>query len=75
MVRVLNVNTGQVEHPHPLFQTWGEQIEWFVNRFHPEVANYVGMDTHGTHFCGRRKSDDDSPCGVVLLSRELKVEW
>jgi hypothetical protein len=69
---VMNLETGMPQHPHPMFRTWGEQVDWFVSRHFPEVGSYVAHDSTGTAFCGR-VGDPAKPSGVVLLVEPLRV--
>ena len=40
-------------HPHPMFSSWAKQIDWYVNKFHPDIGTYAGVDAAGHAFCGR----------------------
>lgn len=73
-MRVINTLTGRVEHPHPMFDTWAEQIEWNVRRYNPEVKSYVCRDSFGTPFCGRVSNDLQEPTHFCSLGEGLAID-
>lgn len=68
MKQLLNPETGRVQLPHPMFDSWGDAVESFVNRSRPEIGSYTAYDLSGRAICGRVSHDASKPSGDVLVS-------
>lgn len=71
-LQLINPATGRVEHPHPLFSTWGEAVEKFVNTTAPEIGSYVAYDLNGLAVCGRVSNTPSAPRGDILIQLVAK---
>lgn len=51
--RFINRHTGQVEHPHPMFDSMQQQLLAEASRKVPQGAGFVVVDGAGAPVCGR----------------------
>ena len=65
-----NQETGEKQLPHPLFDTWGEAVEHYVNQNYSKDCSYTGRDLSGRAICGRVSTDQSKPNHEILICLE-----